>query len=350
MTYRKLDEEYDLNYDKLTVEECRRFLKLNLVDENIEGLMPEDAVKKILQNTWVNVAVEIQKVNHYASKKSTIEEWIRDDERRDELMERTKWSYGIVKCLVCGDDADIEHKSLEEKNGINNARVLFMFSCGKDKHKKRAFYDNGEEYVSTPYKCIKCQKIVTPEYDRKGDIITTTYSCNNCKHIEIETLELGKKVVDPLFEEDRKKFCLSKEEGDKELMSRSSMEQLSALVKDKEDNKEVYEAIEKIDKITLLELEKTLSETLEKSGFVRFHFRDPERSPSVEMYVPFVTYDNKKERTSLESTHDLARKLRSLLKGTNWRLMTDGVNYRAGVLEGRLRVYDTQSELLKLVS
>lgn len=34
---------------------------------------------------------------------------------------------------------------------------------------------------------------------------------------------------------------------------------------------------------------------------------------------------------------------------TNWRLMTDGISYRTGILTGRLRAYETEEDLLRLV-
>lgn len=41
--------------------------------------------------------------------------------------------------------------------------------------------------------------------------------------------------------------------------------------------------------------------------------------------------------------------IKTALSDTNWRLMSDGVSYRLGMLEGRLRAYEREEDLLKLV-
>ena len=50
-----------------------------------------------------------------------------------------------------------------------------------------------------------------------------------------------------------------------------------------------------------------------------------------------------------ESSSDLKKLIKKRLKGTNWRLMTDGVSYRLGMLSGRLRGYEQEEGLVKLV-
>jgi hypothetical protein len=37
------------------------------------------------------------------------------------------------------------------------------------------------------------------------------------------------------------------------------------------------------------------------------------------------------------------------LAGTNWRLMSEGVTDRLGYLQGRLKAYETEEDLLELV-
>jgi hypothetical protein len=244
----------------------------------------------------------------------------------------------------------VDFKDLEEGDSLDNAKVLFMFSCDKSGHYKRAFYNTGEEYIPKEPNCVKCGKVTTSTSSRKGDVITTVYSCGNCEHKELDTFELSSKKVDPRFEEDKAIFCLSEKEGNAALMGMTNLEQYSKNQKDREDNKEMYDKIAKVEKVTILEIEKRISEAVEKNGYVRFHLKDPERSQNVELCVPFIVYDEKKDRTSLESSFHLKKRLKTVLKDTNWRLMSDGVTYKVGMLEGRLRVYDTEEEMKKLVS
>ena len=46
---------------------------------------------------------------------------------------------------------------------------------------------------------------------------------------------------------------------------------------------------------------------------------------------------------------DFEKLLRKTLKETNWRLMTDGASYRLGMLEGRLRAYEREDDLVNLI-
>lgn len=41
--------------------------------------------------------------------------------------------------------------------------------------------------------------------------------------------------------------------------------------------------------------------------------------------------------------------IKKVLADTNWRLMSEGARYRLGMLEGRLRAYEREEDLLKLV-
>jgi hypothetical protein len=50
------------------------------------------------------------------------------------------------------------------------------------------------------------------------------------------------------------------------------------------------------------------------------------------------------------SASNLQKLVKKTLIGTNWRLMTQGIDYRLGLLSGRLRAYESEEDLLKLVS
>jgi hypothetical protein len=50
------------------------------------------------------------------------------------------------------------------------------------------------------------------------------------------------------------------------------------------------------------------------------------------------------------STSNLHKLLKKSLSQTNWRVMTDGINYRLGLLTGRIRAYESKEDLLKLVA
>ncbi len=53
---------------------------------------------------------------------------------------------------------------------------------------------------------------------------------------------------------------------------------------------------------------------------------------------------------SFYSRIQLQRIIKKNLQKTNWRLMSEGINYRLGILFGRLRGYDNEEDLLKLIN
>jgi hypothetical protein len=117
--------------------------------------------------------------------------------------------------------------------------------------------------------------------------------------------------------------------------------------KDKEGNKELYDEVAKIKRLKIIELEQMLAPALEAENFVRLHFKDPEIARDV--VVPFTVHDTKEGREERGSCLDLQRLVKKALEGTNWRLMSDDASYRLGMLEGRLRAYEKEEDLLKLV-
>ncbi len=65
--------------------------------------------------------------------------------------------------------------------------------------------------------------------------------------------------------------------------------------------------------------------------------------------IPFTIRDAKADRDGRASELELNRLLRDVLKKTNWRLMSDGVKYRLGVLSGQLKGYEREEDLVGLV-
>ena len=50
-----------------------------------------------------------------------------------------------------------------------------------------------------------------------------------------------------------------------------------------------------------------------------------------------------------DSRKKLSKLIKTALAETSWRLMSEGISYRLGVLTGRIRVYEGEEDLLKLV-
>jgi len=128
------------------------------------------------------------------------------------------------------------------------------------------------------------------------------------------------------------------------------VEQLSRLVermKDEDKNKELYEKLAKIKKLTVAELQKLLAAALKKEGYINLEFSKLEIGKDV--ITGFTVQDNKSGRVEYDSRTVLQKLIKQTLSDTNWRLMSEGINYRLGILSGRLRGYENEEDLLKLV-
>lgn len=100
-----------------------------------------------------------------------------------------------------------------------------------------------------------------------------------------------------------------------------------------------------LQKLTVPQLKEQVTEALgKKYSNIVFEKPDLGRIVSIEFSVEEMSTDNERE-----SVHKLRKLLQTLLQDTNWRLMTDGINYRLGLLTGRLRVYETEEDLVKLM-
>lgn len=55
--------------------------------------------------------------------------------------------------------------------------------------------------------------------------------------------------------------------------------------------------------------------------------------------------DSNSARTGDESTRPLEKLFKALLEGTNWRLMSNGLNYRLGYVSGQLKGYENEEDL-----
>ena len=68
-----------------------------------------------------------------------------------------------------------------------------------------------------------------------------------------------------------------------------------------------------------------------------------------DVFIRFSTRDEKSGRVEYHSTKDLRKIINKTLENTAWRLMSEGISYRLGFLSGRLRGYEREEDLIKLV-
>jgi hypothetical protein len=184
----------------------------------------------------------------------------------------------------------------------------------------------------------------------RGRAMTTTYTCEACGHKEAEKTQLGKKEApDPNFERDRKIFCLDEERARTMQTYRVKWEDGMRMIDEemeRDANKEVYDAAAKIEQLKIPQVIERLRPAIEKAGYIDVAFDKPELGGYVT--IGFSCMDSS-AREDAKSRKTLKKTITDALADTNWRLMSDGISYRLGYLAGKLRAYEYEEDLIKLV-
>lgn len=344
------DESYysDL-YDRVTTEECQRW-ENNEYPESLKQKSGEGELEKTKVEYFRKVVIPLGlyylTAERAAKKSETIQEWMTRDHAKDEKVASAVEPTN-VRCLGCSSPLGNCTSRDLMNNHQGQEEVLFMFECGKCQ-KRRAFWENGKEWEHKP-KCIQCRSEVVSENTREGDIVTTRYSCSHCGHVEVDTMDLNKKEeeVDSHFEANRKKYCISELEGKEIIRESQEMKELVDSWKERDEKKELYEDIAKIQKLTIVELQSLLTPVIEKAGYTKLEFEKPTLEKDV--ILGFSLQDAQSGRVEYDSIHNLQKLLKKTLEPTNWRLMSDGVTYRLGFLQGRLRGVEGEEKLKALL-
>ena len=117
---------------------------------------------------------------------------------------------------------------------------------------------------------------------------------------------------------------------------------------DKKDKNPVYQKARQLKKLKINQLKELLVKAIEKDGYKDLQFGKPEMGQFV--IIDFSVNDTKDDRKERDSENTLKKIIKTSLNDTNWRLMTDGVRYRLGILTGRIKAYEQEEDLVKLVS
>ncbi len=351
MKYLKDLQEYIDRYDKVTVKRCRwaeKTITADFVKKHMDkGKTEEELVRSAVAFNKLHLYFMMGEM--YSKKEGTIKKWMKEDEDRDRFFENAE-APKDVKCWTCSRDMFVTHKHLETHLDKPD-RVMFMYDCTLGHLPRRAVYDNGEEWEYGKPVCLKCNAEVERIDEDTDEMWKSTSTCSKCGHVEVSEIKkaVEKEEIDPDYGKDRARFC-SEKDGMKYVEWMRTAHELTEVLKkqkEKEKNKEVYDEMAKIKRLKIIELEQLLAPVLEKADYTKLHFKDPEITRDV--VVPFTVHDIRQGREDRSSCHDLQKLIKKTLEGTNWRLMTDGVRYRLGMLEGRLKAYEKEDDLIKLI-
>lgn len=359
--YLKDRKYYEDIVDHVTVEAARRnlasFEKFREKFLEIAADQPPDSHRNVLHLNWFYMLmVGNELVDRYDKRETEIQEMMERDQAKDEQIAAARLTSEPV-CEHCSKTGlriiskDLMHRG-EGYRHEDPEGVLFMLRCPHC-NKNSAYWEDGSMWEHRVTRCPQCQTIMVEKGTRRGKIITTTYTCPACGHSYKDKLDLNhtEKIPDPDYERDRYIYCLQ----DKKILEehRDAKWRLEGLIqmgkefKEKEDNKHIYDAIAELKKPKIAELSTILVPVLEKADYIEFSLDKPELGKDVT--VGFSCLDGKSERSDYDSEKTLRTIIKNALQDTNWRLMTDGIQYRLGYLNGRLRAYEREEDLKTLV-
>jgi len=353
MKHLRSKQEYIDRYDRITINDCRwreNFHKNYKPSEELAAKAPSPNFHKAVSGITLHYDLLFATLDWWEKKESTIQQWMDADLRRDEMIDSAHPPQNI-RCLKCHSLVTSNHKTIYDLD--EKERVLFFFNCTHGCVPNRGFFDDGEEYKPKPHLCPKCQTQLNEEHERvKDEKIITTSTCPGCDYTNKDDMDLRIKSEkpDPDFEKDRARFCLDEESSKKLLKEKWQLEGMAKMVdkwKEKEKHKEDYDAVKEIQKLTVIDLENVLTPVVEEAGYIKLQFGTPDIGK--DLFLPFTLHDAQSGRSDWDSSHGLQKLIKTALAKTNWRLMTDGVSYRLGILTGRLRAYEREEDLLELV-
>lgn len=312
--YRHLKDHsyYSDLYDRHTIDECRQLD--GVFDDRplppLEGkeILPEEATR--LRRVFNELHLYFLKGERYAKKADTVKEWMENDERKDQGLDNAREPQDI-HCLGCSARSMrcISRDLMTYKS--DSEAVVFLFECSHCQ-KRRAYWESGEEWEYRA-KCPKCQNDFSGETKQEGSLLTTIYTCASCSYTETDTLDLAtdKEKIDPNFEADRKKYCFSEKEGMEYVTQQASIKSIVGEMKEREENKEVYEAVAKIKKLTIMDLQKLLDPALAAAGYLKLEFEKPDLQKDI--ILGFSVQESKSDRSERESIYDIQKLIKKTL-------------------------------------
>ncbi len=353
MSYQHLKERshYEEMYDKFTVEWCRRFEEPRPISDEELETSTELSLSQIqwchdLSTDWL---IFQEAGNRWLRRKETIQEWMERDKRRDQMVERAQ--VPLVRCPSCGKAMDCVYTDV--RSDIDSDREwLEFFLCCKPCKQGKDVYENGSKVPRKPILCEKCNREVETDIKKKKGKRYYIETCKHCGHVEEALSTLDEKKKEPTqeeidrYEHDKKRFCLTDQQGQRYKSWKEQMKHLDDEEKAQEANAEFYDKLAEVKKLNIAGLEKLLKPVLKKAGYADLHFAMS--PPAQQIILTFSVRDMEERREEYDSRKTLEKTIEGLLEDKNWALTTEGVSYRLGMLDGRIRGYESKEDLEQL--
>jgi uncharacterized metal-binding protein (TIGR02443 family) len=359
-TYLRENQYYEDRYDLGTIEEClgwynrmKTALEQGRSRPEFKDFTDEQFAKDTHQS--LSILINVIKMERFRGRKETLRKWIDEDRRLQDKYDKAVAPKDVL-CKKCYSPTKVILKNLRDSFD-GNSMVLFGFEC-LDCQDRQALFEDGSKWVYTSPKCPECQAPLKIDMQSENDVLITRTDCTKCSytkeevsdHKEFEKSERERRAKEQeLLENYKKEFCYDEKKG---LDAILHYDQLKAFVKEWEETKKkeenpVFKKAQQFKKLTLGQVEKLLEGPMGTEGYKDLRFGKPEIAKYV--IVDFSLTDEMDGRSEYDSQKALKKVLRVVLEQTNWRLMSEGISYRLGILTGRLKAYESDEDLMKLI-
>lgn len=346
MKYLK-DKQYYIDlYDKFTVEHCRRLIgsSTRIANEEIKE-NPKTNPKLIMKRNLAIAEVPLffETGDRYLEKERTIQKWIESDRQKDEIISAEA---PLIFCIECNKPMELFITDIESNLENDSNRAYYLYRCNNCKE-KRGIYSDGEPYVFKANFCPECKSEWDSTTKKTKNKLTVKHKCKKCGQIESHSYDLNKKPkpeeIDPNFEKDKEKFCISEKDGEYYRNWMSIVKNFMEKEKDEKLHKKELEKAKSTKILAIADLSTLLSKQLAKSNYIGLTISNPEIGR--DLIISFTVQDSQGGRMEYDSSRELKKLLGSVLEETNWHLMSDGIRYKLGILSGRLRGQDSTEHI-----
>ncbi len=334
--YRKSDQHYEDQYDRMTIKELKQLEK----ESTVPIIRPEYKIGKLLTvdasfdptTPFYERAVQLSQ-----NKKEVVSLWKADDEQKDRMI--SIYPLPIRSCIVCNLRMVFDELVFRSKE----KEWLYIYDCPKEKSHRKVYYQKGDEYYIQPPRCNECGGDLLSKDKRTKYKIVCKDICKNCGKVTVDEFDLTPDK--PIKEKDRKKYC---KDFEGRLTSRQGLEKLLTTIgkiMDKKKSEDELMEVSKIETLTIAQLEQKVTSLLEKLKYTKFQLGIPQ--PGRFLAVGFSLQDNS-GKTEKESIKELTKLFHENLLHTNWRLIKSEITYQLGFITGKIRGYSDEDGLLKL--
>ena len=348
------NQEHSDLYDRLTVESCRRIT--SHFREQIVAIPadePDREEKVRLIQAAYHIAVYYETGERAEGKAAFIKRLEERDQRLEQLVAKAEPRHNI-RCLRCSQSMDFLDKHIYHGAREGAERVILFYQCPNDCKRKRAFFDDGEEFRPKPPTCERCHSPVAEIDERQGDVLITRSRCEYCGHESTFELDLSLKTKEPEIDEafaaDREQYCLTEKALHDYRREKMNMEQLAKLSRELEEKHKdaaTNERMEAVRRLRVADLQEVVEKVLTTRGFIKIELSSPTNTDGLR--IRLTALDGERDRSDTVAIKAVKDCLEAELRDTNWRLSKSSLTSTLGAVSGELRGYASETQLRELI-